>query len=107
MAKLLANSGDPDQMPHSAPSDLCLHCLPITLLGVSQLQRVKKTHTMVKAFSINIEFSIEKIFLCYIKYREKGNFQLEKWIYSFENFWDFHPCTQSVMTCFGSGVVSP
>ena len=38
MAKLYANSGDPDQMPHSAASDLGLHCLPITLLQVSQLQ---------------------------------------------------------------------
>ena len=25
---LLANSGDPDQMPHYAASDLGLHCLP-------------------------------------------------------------------------------
>ena len=41
MAKIFANSGDTDQMPHSAVSDLGLHCLPITLLGVSQLQRVK------------------------------------------------------------------
>ena len=41
MAKLFANSGDPDQMPHSAASDLGLHCLPITPLGVSQLQWVK------------------------------------------------------------------
>ena len=40
MAKLFANSGDPDQMPHSAASDLGLHCLPITLLGFSRLQRV-------------------------------------------------------------------
>ena len=51
MAKLFANSGDPDQTPHSAASDpnsgdpdqtlhsaesdLGLHCLPITLLLVS------------------------------------------------------------------------
>ena len=27
----LANSGDPDQMPLSATSDLGLHCLPMTL----------------------------------------------------------------------------
>ena len=38
MAKLFANSGDPDQTPHSAVSDLDLHCLPITL--VSRLQWV-------------------------------------------------------------------
>ena len=41
MAKLFANSGDHDQTPHSAASDLGLHCLPITLLRVSQLQWVK------------------------------------------------------------------
>ena len=35
MAKLFENSGDPDQMPHSAASDLGLHCLPSTLLQVS------------------------------------------------------------------------
>ena len=29
-AKLFANSGDPDQMPHSVASALGLHCLPIT-----------------------------------------------------------------------------
>ena len=40
MAKLFANSEDPDQTPHSSASDLGLHCLPITLLGVSRLQWV-------------------------------------------------------------------
>ena len=35
MAKLFANSGSPDQMLHSAASDLGLHSLPITFLGVS------------------------------------------------------------------------
>ena len=40
MAKLFANSGDPDQTPRSAASDLGLHCLPITILGVSRLQCV-------------------------------------------------------------------
>ena len=38
MAKLFANSGDPDQMPHSLVSDLGLHRLPVTLLRVSRLQ---------------------------------------------------------------------
>ena len=42
MVALFANSGDPDQMPHSATSDLGLHYLPDTLfLGVSRLQWVK------------------------------------------------------------------
>ena len=37
MFELFANSGDPDQIPHSAASDLGLHCLPVTLLGVFRL----------------------------------------------------------------------
>ena len=44
MAEIFANSGDPDQMPHSAASDLGLHCLLHTLLGDSRLQRVKKEY---------------------------------------------------------------
>ena len=41
MVELFANSGDPDQTSHSVASDLYLHCLPITLLGVSRLQWAK------------------------------------------------------------------
>ena len=41
MVELFANSGDPDQMPHSATSELGLHCLPVTCLGVSSLHWVK------------------------------------------------------------------
>ena len=41
MAKLFANSGDLDQTPHSAVSNLGLHCLPVTILLVSRLQWVK------------------------------------------------------------------
>ena len=41
MAKLFANSGDSDQTPRSAASDLGLHCLPNILLRVSRLQWVK------------------------------------------------------------------
>ena len=41
MAKVFANREDPDQIPHSAVSDLGLRCLQITLLGVSRLQWVK------------------------------------------------------------------
>ena len=40
MVELFANSGDPDQMPHFVASDLGLHCLQVTLLGVSRLQWV-------------------------------------------------------------------
>ena len=42
MVELFANSRDPDQTPRSVASDLGLHCLPITLLGVSRLQWVKE-----------------------------------------------------------------
>ena len=38
MVELFANSEDPDQTSHYAASDLGLHCLPVTLLGVSRLQ---------------------------------------------------------------------
>ena len=41
MVELYANNGDPDQMPCCAASDLGLHYLPVTLLGVSRLQWVK------------------------------------------------------------------
>ena len=40
MIELFANIGDPDQTLHSVASDLGLHCLPITLLGVSRQQWV-------------------------------------------------------------------
>ena len=48
MAKLFANSGDPDQTPHSAAADLGLHCLPVTILRVSRLQWVKVNIVRVK-----------------------------------------------------------
>ena len=41
MVELFANSGYPNQMPHSAASDMGLQCLPVTHLGVSQIQWVK------------------------------------------------------------------
>ena len=46
MAKLFANSEDPDQMTHSAASNLGLHSLPITLLRVSRLQWVNVINTI-------------------------------------------------------------
>ena len=49
MVELFANSGDPDQTLRSAASDLGLHCLPVTLLGVSRLQWVR-THNTVLFF---------------------------------------------------------
>ena len=41
MVEQFVNSGGPDQTSHSSASDLGLHCLPVTLLGVSRLQCVK------------------------------------------------------------------
>ena len=52
MVELFANSGDPDQMPYSAVSDLGLHCLPITLLGVSR--RIIFTYSLIPAMYIYI-----------------------------------------------------
>ena len=40
-AESIANSGDPDQTPRSATSDLDLHILQITLLCVSRLNWIK------------------------------------------------------------------
>ena len=56
MAKLFANSGDPDQTPHSAASDLGLHCLPITLLRVSRLQWVKLLKSVITTTIIQEAF---------------------------------------------------
>ena len=53
MDVLFANSGDPDQMPHSASSDLGLHCLSITLLGISRLQWVKEGSRGINNNSVN------------------------------------------------------
>ena len=38
---LFPNNVDPDQMRHHMASDLGLYCLPLTLLWVSGLERVK------------------------------------------------------------------
>ena len=42
MAEICANSEDHDQTLRSAASDLGLHCLPNTLLGVSRLKWVNE-----------------------------------------------------------------
>ena len=48
MAEVFANTEDPDQTPHSVVSDLGLHCLPVTFLGVSRLQLVKEIQIILK-----------------------------------------------------------
>ena len=53
MAKLFANSGDPDQMPHSAASDQGLDCLPITFLRVSPTTMGYKYRDQSNSFADN------------------------------------------------------
>ena len=63
MVELFANSGDSDQMLHSAASDLGHHCLPVTLLGVARLQGVKEFALKKSRFFLFIRvdpFSEEK-----------------------------------------------
>ena len=57
-----ANSVDPAQMPCSATSDLGLHYLPITLLGVYRLKWVRVPITTVAA----------DIFILFLLFNKKG-----------------------------------
>ena len=41
MVNIFANSGDPDQTPRSAVSDLGLHCFPVTRLGAPVFNGLK------------------------------------------------------------------
>ena len=62
MVELFANSGDPDQAPHSVSSDLGLQCLPVNCVGVSSLLWVKlkdeDVHCGYKIISYHIGFLI-------------------------------------------------
>ena len=74
MAKLFAISGDPEHMPYSAASDLGLHCLPVTLFGVSRLKLVKLLCLISlrkHAYSNILKFSSPKT----------ENFQIKKLIF--------------------------
>ena len=65
MVERFANNADPDQTPHSAASDLGLHCLPITLLGVYILQWVNAFIVLWRAFSLAKVIITSKIsYLC-------------------------------------------
>ena len=62
MTPLFANSADPDQMSHSAASDLDLHCLPITLLGVSILKWVNhqlKLQIRCKGLAVHVLYAFD------------------------------------------------
>ena len=57
---LSAKSGDSDQTPRSLASDLGLHYLPISLLGVSSLQWVKFIIIFFSFYLIDIHLNREK-----------------------------------------------
>ena len=63
MVELFANSGDLDQTPHSVVSDLGLHCLPITLLGVFRLQWVQVLTTTTADDIIYLFIYLERTLL--------------------------------------------
>ena len=70
MAKLFANSGNPDQMLYSAASDLGLHCLPVTHFGVFNLKWVynlfkKMLKIMSKIHACDPVFVICNFLYCY------------------------------------------
>ena len=52
IVELFANSGDPDQTPRSAASDLGLRCLPVTRLGVSSPQWVKNEKNSTSPYNV-------------------------------------------------------
>ena len=58
MAKLFANSGDPDQTLHSAASDLGLHCLPVTFLRIFLLQWVKDLDMSILSGGMKIHMHV-------------------------------------------------
>ena len=68
MAKLFANSGNPDHMPHSLASDLSLHCLSVTLLGVSRLKWVIGIFVFKLSRCENIHFGSPHTSLLYSLY---------------------------------------
>ena len=66
MVELFANSGDPDQTPHSSASDLGLHCLPVTHLGVSNFHWVNAKRCIViskccHCYSVSTSLSASKL----------------------------------------------
>ena len=106
MAKLSANSGDTDQTPHSAASDLGLHSLPITLSGVSRLQWINE-YSKCPKISITLFLTfLAKPLLCmqlFLKeYRRShlyGEIQLKvREAFNFRYFLsNFSPDTKKVM----------
>ena len=46
MAKLFANSGDTDQTPRSAASDLGLYCLPVPFKGFPDYNSLRELYIL-------------------------------------------------------------
>ena len=61
MVELFANSGDPNQTPRYAASDLGLHCLSVTRLGVSSPQWVKMCDCFIFFFPVLVFCEISLI----------------------------------------------
>ena len=52
MIELFANSGDPDQTPRSAASDMGLHCLPVIHLGPSVFNGLTDTEASYMSYNL-------------------------------------------------------
>ena len=57
---LIPNSVDPDQTPHSAASDLCLHCLPVSVLWDARHEWVKCIKTFMQKNIIDATNKLKK-----------------------------------------------
>ena len=69
MVEVFANSGYPDT-PHSAASDLGLHCLPITRLGFSRQQWVKisvGSNQVPKSIQVHAGYKCLIIIITYLR----------------------------------------
>ena len=68
MAELFANSGDPDQMPHSVASALGLHCSPVTILGLCRLKWVKSASNerMIPMPCLTLKLPVTTIVVCFV-----------------------------------------
>ena len=78
MAKLFANSGDPDQTRHSAASDLGLHCLQLPFYGSPNYSGLTTTTADNALQSITFFFFLsEKIRLDMIYMNSQALFTLK------------------------------
>ena len=73
MVELLSNSPDLNETLRSAASDLGLHCLPVTLLGISRLQWVKQENLNSKARSNSLSDILVREGKLNVKVKHKTN----------------------------------